>query len=270
MGYGAEPFVLLPSRHTSLVTLHAFYSVATASFTTFFTLARMSASLGRSMMSSSGTVMNFRLAPLVSEIKNMLFDGVTGITTCTAASTLLTRSRNFCFPSSSSLISPASSFFADNLHFARAVSEQLVHLLQNHLWPCQVHVSDPLPPDHAVPVNDINVRDEPAAAVELVRGLIRINEVGIGDLDRKLRQELRDRLLGITCRVHPHHRHILASGGLIDLLKVGALHKAGLTNMEQPQHDHFPFQCLKRDRLSGDRGQGERGSLLSDLKEARG
>src|SRR5436309_3628400 len=38
MGYGAEPFVLLLSRRMSLVNLHAFYSVATASFTTLFTL----------------------------------------------------------------------------------------------------------------------------------------------------------------------------------------------------------------------------------------
>src|SRR5437867_1639851 len=212
----------------------------------------MSASLGRSMMSSSGTVMNFRLAPLVSEIKNMLFDGVTGITTCTAASTLLTRSRNFCFPSSSSLISPASSLFADNLHFASAVGEQLVHLLQNNVGSSQVHVSDPLPPDHAVPVNEIDVRDEPAAAVELVRGLVRINEIGIGDLDRKLRQELRDRLLGITGRVHSHHRHILAPSRLIDLLKISALHQTGLANMEQPQHDHFPLQCIQRHRVPGD------------------
>src|SRR5262245_60774293 len=52
------------------------------------------------MMSSSGNVMNFRLDPLVREIKNILFEGVTGMTTWTAASTLFTSSKNFCFPSS--------------------------------------------------------------------------------------------------------------------------------------------------------------------------
>src|SRR5579884_542468 len=79
-------------------------SAATASLTTFVTFARMSASLERSIMSSSGMVMNLRLGPLVREIRNMLLDGVTGITTCTAASIPFTRSRNFCFPTSSSSI----------------------------------------------------------------------------------------------------------------------------------------------------------------------
>src|SRR6476661_1652426 len=60
------------------------HSEATASLTVFVTFARILASLGKSMMSSSGTVMNLRLAPLVSEMRNMLFDGVTGITTCTS------------------------------------------------------------------------------------------------------------------------------------------------------------------------------------------
>jgi len=49
-------------------------------------------------MSSSGTVMNFRFGPFVREMRNMLLDGVTGITTCTEASTPFTTSKNFCFP----------------------------------------------------------------------------------------------------------------------------------------------------------------------------
>src|ERR1041384_3558113 len=56
------------------------------------------------MMSSSETVMNFRFDPFVREIRNMLFEGVTGITTCTAASDSFTTSKNFCFPASISSI----------------------------------------------------------------------------------------------------------------------------------------------------------------------
>src|SRR5262249_4194045 len=80
------------------------YRAATASFTVLVTFVRTVASLGKSIMSSSGSVMNFRLDPLVREIKNMLFEGVTGMTTWTAASTPFTSSKKFCFPSSISSI----------------------------------------------------------------------------------------------------------------------------------------------------------------------
>src|SRR5215467_16085630 len=80
------------------------YRAATASFTVLVTFVRTVASLGKSIMSSSGSVMNFRLDPLVREIKNILFEGVTGMTTWTAASTPFTSSKNFCFPSSISSI----------------------------------------------------------------------------------------------------------------------------------------------------------------------
>src|SRR5581483_3031031 len=189
-------------------------SAATASLTTFVTFARMSASLERSIMSSSGMVMNLRLGPLVREIRNMLLDGVTGITTCTAASIPFTRSRNFCFPASSSSIvtlypapqerwsapsnfgvkvaglSPTARIGRAQLHRAHSAStggqpsrpashlrrsaparQQLLHFLNDHVRPGQIHVANPLPADDAVLVDHVHVRDEFPSAVQFVRDL---------------------------------------------------------------------------------------------------
>jgi hypothetical protein len=55
-------------------------------------------------MSSSEIVINFRFGPFVREIRNILLEGVTGITTWTDASVPFTNSKNFCFPSSISSI----------------------------------------------------------------------------------------------------------------------------------------------------------------------
>src|SRR5438876_474296 len=91
-------FALTPFAPVPLVAPS--HNAATASLTVFVTLAKILASLGRSMMSSSEIVINFRFGPFVREIRNILLEGVTGMTTCTAASVPFTISKNFCLPSS--------------------------------------------------------------------------------------------------------------------------------------------------------------------------
>src|SRR5512146_429453 len=228
------------------------YREETASFTVFVTLARMLASFGKSMMSSSGTVMNFRFGPLVREIKKMLLDGVTGITTCTAASTPFTTSRNFSFPSSISSMSLLSSLSdagrrhplrarrpwgsrmsASNealhpfsparpcgaktprlpgsarvpraaepvadalLHLATSARQQLVHLGDDHLRSCQIHVPDALPSDHTVLIDHIDVRNEFSPAVQLVGHFSGIEKVRVGNLDGECREKCADVLFRI-------------------------------------------------------------------------
>src|SRR4029077_16845706 len=108
------PFALFPPVALS-------QRAATASFTVFVTFARMLASFGKSMMSSSENVMNFRFGPFVREIRNMLLEGVTGITTCTAPSTPFTTSKNFCLPSSISSIHSTFLFHQAAILFAAVV-----------------------------------------------------------------------------------------------------------------------------------------------------
>src|SRR5215208_2462924 len=164
-----------------------------ASFTTLVTLVRMPASFGRSMMSSSDTVMNFRLGPLVSEMRNMLLDGVTGITTCTAPSTPLTTSRNFCLPASISSIDVMSSSRARrcrSLHLVGTTGEQFIDFGHDHVGARQIHVADPLPANDPVLIDHIDVGNKLPSAVQLISDLARVEQIGIGHFDGKRREKL--------------------------------------------------------------------------------
>src|SRR4029077_3954503 len=57
----------------------------------------------------------------VREIRNMLLEGVTGITTCTAPSTPFTTSKNLCLPSSISSIHSTFLFHQAAILFAAVV-----------------------------------------------------------------------------------------------------------------------------------------------------
>src|SRR5439155_11598736 len=143
----------------------------------------LSASSGRSRMSSSLTVKNLRWPLLVREIRNMPRLGVTGMTTSTDWSMLLTTCMNFCFPSSNS---PIGLPFRSERASALTRGQDLFHFGLDHLRRADLHRSHPLPADDPVLVNDVDVRDEPPTAIELVRLFFGVDHVGIGNLNGKL------------------------------------------------------------------------------------
>src|SRR5438876_87777 len=156
----------------AMVIIFTIQIVARAFWISPVTFFRMSASSGRSRMSSSLTVKNLRWPLLVREIRNMPRLGVTGMTTSTDGSRLLTTCTNFTFPSERAS--------------ALARGQDLFHFGLNHLRRADLHRSHPLPADDPVLVNDVDVRDEPSTAVELVRLLFGVDHVGIGNLNGKL------------------------------------------------------------------------------------
>src|SRR5207245_36821 len=168
---GAIVFMRLP---------HSEEMVLWTSLVTFF---RMSASSGRSRMSSSLTVKNLRSPDLVREIRNMPRLGVTGMTISTDGSMLLTSCTNFSFPSSNS---PIRLCLRSERASALARGQQLLHFGLDHLGCADLHRSHPLPADLSVLVNDVDVGNEPPAAIQPVGLLLGIDHVGIGNLDREL------------------------------------------------------------------------------------
>ena len=82
-------------------------------------------------------------------------------------------------------------------------------------------------------------------AIELIGRFAGIDEIGIADFGGKLRQELRDRLFGITRRVHANDRYILTACRLIDFLEIGPLHHARFANVKEPEYNDFSLRTLQ-------------------------
>src|SRR5207245_8264279 len=78
---------------------------------------------------------------------------------------------------------------------ALAWGQQLLHFSLDHLRRADLHRAHPLPADLPVLIDDVDIGDEPPAAIELVGLLLGIDHVRIGNLDRKLLQNLLHLLL---------------------------------------------------------------------------
>src|SRR3989454_11573489 len=223
---GAIVFMRLP---------HSEEMVLWTSLVTFF---RMPASSGRSRMSSSLTVKNLRCPDLVREIRNMPRLGVTGMTISTDGSMLLTSCTNFSFPSANSSIRLC---LPSERASALARGQQLLHFGLDHLGRADLHRSHPLPADYPLLVNDVDVGDEPPAAVKLVGLLLGVDHVRIRDLERKFLEEVQDLLLGVAGRIHAQHLHVPALEGFVNLLQFSPLDQARLANVEEAEHHHLTF-----------------------------
>src|SRR5947199_7069887 len=179
---GAMVFIFTKRRGTACCAPTG-QIAARAFWTSLVTFFRMSASSGRSRMSSSLTVKNLRCPDLVREIRNMPRLGVTGMTISTDGSMLLTSCTNFSFPSANSSIRL---YLRSERASALARGHQLFHFGLDYLGCADLHSSHPLPADYPLLVNDVAVGDEPPAAVQPIGLLLGVDHVGIRNLNGKL------------------------------------------------------------------------------------
>ena len=62
----------------------------------------------------------------------------------------------------------------------------------------QLHVADALPPDHAVLIQNIHVRNKASAAVQFIRDFVGVGEIRIGHLHGKDAQKFKHVGFGIA------------------------------------------------------------------------
>src|SRR5436309_5451563 len=127
------------------------------------------------------------------------------MTISTDGSMLLTSCTNFSFPSANSSIRH---YLRSERASALAHGQQLFHFGLDYLGRADLHRSHPLPADYPLLVNDVDVGDEPTAAVKLVGLLLGVDHVGIGNLNGKLLEELLHLLLGVAGRIHAQYLHV--------------------------------------------------------------